>query len=44
MTTIGQLITELYAKYERRYRDRELATMATQVRLSDLLHKSTKRK
>ena len=39
MTAIGQLITELYSKYERRYRDHELAAMATQVRLSDLLTK-----
>jgi hypothetical protein len=43
MTTIGQLITELYSKYERRYRDHELAAMATQVRLSDLLTKPPKK-
>lgn len=44
MTTIGQLICELYTKYERRYRDDELAAMATQVRLEELLGPRTKRK
>lgn len=43
MTTIGQLISELYTKYERRYRDDELAAMATQVRLEELLGSKTKR-
>lgn len=43
MTTIGQLISELYTKYERRYRDDELAAMATQVRLEELLGPKTKR-
>jgi hypothetical protein len=43
MTTLGQLISELYTKYERRYRDDELAVMATQVRLEELLGPKTKR-
>ena len=43
MTTLGQLISELYTKYERRFRDDELAVMATQVRLEELLGPKTKR-
>jgi hypothetical protein len=37
MTTIGQLISDLYSKYERRYRDEELAAVATQVTVDELL-------
>jgi hypothetical protein len=43
MTTLGQLISELYTKYERRFRDDELAGMATQIRLEELLGPKTKR-
>ena len=35
--TIGQLISDLYSKYERRYHDDELAAVATQVTLDDVL-------
>ncbi len=34
--TIGQLISDLYSKYERRYHDEELAAVATQVTLDDM--------
>jgi hypothetical protein len=37
MTTIGQLISDLYSKYERRYCDEELAAVATQVTVDELL-------
>ena len=37
MTTIGQLISDLYSKYERRYHDPELAAIATQVTVDELL-------
>lgn len=37
MTTMGQLISELFSKYERKYRDEELAALATQVALDDIL-------
>jgi len=37
MTTIGQLISDLYSKYERRYRDEELAAVAAQVTVDELL-------
>ena len=36
MTTIGQLISDLYSKYERHYRDEELAAVATQVTVDEL--------
>lgn len=35
--TMGQLITELYDKYERRFGDEELAAVATEVTLEELL-------
>lgn len=37
MTTLGELIATLYTKYQRRYRDRELAAIATEVMLDQLL-------
>ena len=37
MTTIGQLIEALYAKYERQYHDHELAAAATQRALEKIL-------
>jgi hypothetical protein len=35
--TIGQLISDVYTKYERRYGDEELAAIATQVTVDELL-------
>jgi len=37
MTTIGQLIAEVYSKYERHYRDEQLAAVATQVTVDEIL-------
>jgi hypothetical protein len=37
MTTIGQLITTLFAKYERQFHDEKLAAIATQVAVDELL-------
>ena len=37
MTTIGDLVSSLYSKYERRYRDPELAAIATQLKVEQLL-------
>jgi hypothetical protein len=39
-TTMGQLVCELYARFERQLRDPELAAVATQVRLAELLEPS----
>lgn len=36
-TTLGQLISELFDMYEDRYRDEELAALATQVTVTELL-------
>ena len=36
-TTLGQLVSDLYDMFERRYRDPELATLATQVVVNDVL-------
>lgn len=38
MTTIGQLVSILFAKYERQFHDERLAAVATQVALDELLH------
>lgn len=37
MTTIGQLISELLTQYERKLHDHELAAVATEVTLNDML-------
>ncbi len=37
MTSFGQLIVDLYTKYERRYHDEELAAVATQVTVYEIL-------
>ena len=37
MTTIGQLVSELFAKYERRFHDEEIAAVATQVIVDELI-------
>lgn len=36
-TTIGRLVSELYARYERLYHDPELAARATAVVVAELL-------
>lgn len=38
--TLGQLISELYDTFERRYHDADLSAVATQVTLHDLLDRS----
>jgi hypothetical protein len=42
--TMGQLISSLFDEYERRYHDRELAAVATQVALVDVLAGAGKRR
>jgi hypothetical protein len=37
MTTIGQLVSVLFAKYEQQLHDEELAAVATQVAVDELL-------
>jgi hypothetical protein len=37
MTTIGQLIEQLYSKYERQFQDQELAAAATKRDLDRIL-------
>jgi hypothetical protein len=37
MTTIGQLVSTLFAKYELQFRDAKLAAVATQLALEELL-------
>lgn len=37
MTTIGDLVSVLFAKYERRFHDERLAAVATQIALDGLL-------
>ena len=39
MTTIGQLIEALYAKYERELHDHDLATVATHRALEKILRR-----
>ena len=40
MTTIGDAISTLFAKYERQFHDEHLAAVATQVALAEVLRKS----
>lgn len=42
MTTIGKLVSTLFAKYERQFQDRELAAVATQVALEELLRRRSR--
>jgi hypothetical protein len=35
-TTIGQLVATLFAAYDRRFHDEDLAAVATQVRIAEL--------
>jgi hypothetical protein len=41
--TLGQVVTELYELFERRYGDRQLAARATQVIVNDLLCRKLER-
>jgi hypothetical protein len=41
--TLGQVVTELYELFERRYGDRQLAARATQVIVNDLLCRKRER-
>jgi hypothetical protein len=43
-TTVGQLICDLYAKYERELHDEHLAAVATEVRVSELLEHTPRRR
>jgi len=36
-TTLGQLVAALFSQYEHEYADAEVAAVATQVRLADLM-------
>lgn len=42
MTTIGQLVSDLYTKYERRYRDHGLAAIATKNAVEEILQRRAK--
>lgn len=42
--TMGQLVCDLYAKYERELHDEQLAAVATEVRVSELLEGMPRRK
>jgi hypothetical protein len=42
--TMGQLVSEVFEAYERRYRDTELAAVATQVTLDDIMRTTRARK
>ncbi len=37
MTTIGQLISTLFANFDRQFHDEELAAVATQVSVTELM-------
>jgi hypothetical protein len=39
MTTIGDLVSVLFTRYERRFHDEQLAAVATQVTIDELLRK-----
>jgi hypothetical protein len=42
--TLGQLVSELYDVFERRFHDRELAARATQMIVNDLLCRGEEKK
>jgi len=44
MTTFGQLVSALFAKYERQFHDEQVAAVATQVALDELLRAGKVRK
>ena len=37
MITVGQLVSDLYAKYERELHDEQLAAVATEIKVTELL-------
>ncbi len=43
-TTVGQLISDLYTKYERELHDDQLAAVATEIRVSELLEHVPRRR
>lgn len=42
--TMGQLVNEVFEAYERRYGDTELAAVATQVTVDDLMRTARSRR
>lgn len=42
--TMGQLVCEVFDAYERRYHDKELAAIATQVTLADILSRASRKR
>jgi hypothetical protein len=42
--TMGQLVSDVYEAYERRYGDTELAAVATQVTVDDIIQTARKRR
>ena len=42
--TMGQLVSDLYAKYERELHDEELAAVATEIRVAELLETMPRRR
>lgn len=40
MTTIGQLVSELYSQFERRFHDEKRAAIATQRAVDDILRRT----
>ena len=43
-TTLGQLVADLFDKYERRFHDEELAAVATQTTITHMLLDSPSRR
>jgi hypothetical protein len=39
-TTVGQLVSQFFESYDREYHDEEIAAVATQVRIMDLLERT----
>jgi hypothetical protein len=42
-TTMGQLVSKLYDRYERRFHDEQLAALATQAMIEEILRESRAR-
>jgi len=42
--TMGQLVSEVYEAYERRYGDTELAAVATEVTVDDIIQTARRRR
>lgn len=42
--TVGQLVSDLYSKYERELHDEQLAAVATEVRVTELLEGQPRRR